>query len=164
MERSFEPGRIFANELDYQLQLDGWFDERANPRMHKTLRARPIDRLIEERDVMAPLPTTAPDVDRRWVLRVSPDPYLRFDTNDYSLDPALVGRRVEACISDREVLAVALDSGELACRHARSFAKHRTITGLEHARTLKHQRHERRGSDEAHVEIRSLAAYDALIA
>src|SRR4051794_31115778 len=163
-ERSFEPGRIFANELDYQAQLDTWFEERANPRMHKTLRARPIDRLIEEREVMAALPTTAPDVDRRWVLRVPPDPYLRFDTNDYSLDPALAGRRVEARITDREVLAAALDSGELACRHARSFAKHRTITALEHARTLKLQRHERRGSDQAHVEIRSLAAYDALIA
>ena len=48
---------------------------------------------------------------RRWVLRVAPDPYLRFDTCDYSLDPRLVGRRVEARVSDREVLAVALDSG-----------------------------------------------------
>lgn len=163
-ERSFEPGRVFANELDYQLQLDGWFDTRANPRTHKTLRARPSDRLAEEREVMAPLPQVPPEVDRRWVLRVAPDPYLRFDTNDYSLDPRLVGRRVEARITDREVLAVALDSGELACRHARSFAKHRTISALEHARTLKHQRHERRGSAEPHVEIRSLASYDALIA
>ena len=164
VERSFEPGRIAANELDYQLQLDGWFDERANPRTHKTLRCRPIDRLIEERAVMAPLPAPAPDVDRRWVLRVAPDPYLRFDTCDYSLDPALVGRRVEARISDREVLAVALDTGELACRHARSFARHRTITALEHARTLKAQRHERRGHGEPVVEVRSLASYDALIA
>ena len=55
--------------------------------MHKTLRCRPIDRLIEERAVMAPLPAAAPDTDRRWVLRVPPDPYLRFDTCDYSLDP-----------------------------------------------------------------------------
>jgi transposase len=163
-ERSFEPGRIVANELDYQTQLDAWFDERANPRMHKTLRCRPIDRLLEERQLMAPLPMAPPDVDRRWVLRVAPDPYLRFDTNDYSLDPALVGRRVEARITDREVLAVALDTGELACRHARSFARHRTVTALEHARALKHQRHERRGSAEPHVEIRSLASYDALIA
>ena len=113
---------------------------------------------------MAPLPAIPPDVDRRWVLRVPPDPYLRFDTNDYSLDPALVGRRVEARITDREVLAVALDTGELACRHARSVARHRTITALEHARTLKLQRHERRGCAEPHVERRSLAAYDALIA
>jgi transposase len=164
VEKSFEPGRVFANELDYQLQLDGWFDERANPRTHKTLRARPIDRLIEEREVMAPLPQVAPDTDRRWVLRVPPDPYLRFDTNDYSLDPRLVGRRVEARITDREVLAVALDTGEVACRHARSFARHRTITALEHARTLKRQRHERRGQAEPLVEVRSLAAYDALTA
>ena len=56
--------------------------------MHKTLRCRPIDRLVEERAVMAPLPARAPDTDRRWVLRVPPDPYLRFDTCDYSLDPA----------------------------------------------------------------------------
>jgi hypothetical protein len=163
-ERSFEPGRVFANELDFQLQLDDWFDTRANPRVHKTLRARPIDRLIEEREVMAPLLEVAPDSDRRWVLRVAPDPYLRFDTNDYSLDPRLVGRRVEARITEREVLAVALDTGELACRHARSFARHRTITALEHARVLKAQRVERRGSGEPVVETRSLASYDALTA
>jgi transposase len=164
MERSFEPGRIAANELDYQLQLDGWFDERANPRMHKTLRCRPSDRLIEERAVMAPLPQVAPDVDRRWVLRVPLDPYLRFDSCDYSLDPGLVGRRVEARVTDREVTAVALDTGELACRHPRSFARHRTITALEHARVLKTQRAERRGASEPVVEVRSLASYDALIA
>ena len=163
IERSFEPGRVFANELDYQLQLDAWFDERANARVHKTLRERPIDRLIEERAVMAPLPTAPPDTDRRWVLRVPADPYLRFDTCDYSLDPALVGRRIEARVSERGVLAVALDSGELGCRHPRSFARHRTITALEHARTLKVQRNERRNGEPV-VEVRSLARYDQLIA
>jgi len=66
-------------------------------------------------------------------------------------------------VTDREVTAVALDSGEIACRHPRSFAKHRTITALEHARTLKDQREERRGG-EPEVEVHSLAVYDALIA
>jgi hypothetical protein len=93
---------------------------------------------------------------------VPPEPYLRFDTCDYSLDPALVGRRVEIRVDEREITAVALDSGELACRHARSFAKHRTITALEHARPLSTQRGERRG--EPLVEVRSLALYDELIA
>ena len=111
---------------------------------------------------MAPLPAELPETDRRWVLRVAPDPYLRFDTCDYSLEPRLVGRRVEARVTEREVLAVALDSGELACRHQRSFAKHRTITAIEHARTLKAQRDERRG--EPVVEVRALERYDALIA
>ena len=67
---------------------------------------------------MAPLPARPPDTDRRWVLRVPPDPHLRFDTCDYSLDPGLVGRRVEVRVTEREVLAVALDTGELACRHS----------------------------------------------
>jgi transposase len=163
MEKSFEPGRVFANELDYQLQLDAWFDTRANARQHKTLRARPIDRLLEEREVMAPLPAAGPQADRRWVLRVGADPYLRFDTCDYSLDPSLVGQRVDVRVTEREVSAVALDTGQLACRHPRSFAQHRTFTALEHARTLKTQRQERRGTG-PDVEVRSLAVYDALIA
>jgi transposase len=160
IERSFEPGRAFANELDFQLQLDTWFAERANTRHHKTLRCRPVDRLAEERQLMAPLPAAAPDPDRRWVLRVPPDPHLRVDTCDYSLDPGLVGRRVEARVTGREVLAVALDTGELACRHQRSFAKHRTITDLTHARALRAGRAE----PEPTVEIRPLERYDALIA
>ena len=162
IERSFEPGRAFANQLDFQLQLDDWFDSRANPRHHKTLRCRPADRLLEEREAMAPLPERAPDTDRRWVLRVPPDPHLRFDTCDYSLDPRLVGRRVEARVTDRQVLAVALDTGELACRHPRSFARHRTITDLAHARALRAHRDQPDAGPA--VEVRPLARYDALIA
>lgn len=111
---------------------------------------------------MRPLPDREPDVDRRWVVRVPPDPYLRFDRNDYSLDPRLVGRRVEIRVSQREVTAVCLDTGELAARHRRNFAKDRTITALEHARALR----ARRGETEAEVSVeqRPLERYDALIA
>jgi hypothetical protein len=56
-----------------------------------------------------------------------------------------------------------LDTGEQACSHERSFAKHRTITALEHARALKVLRGERRGV-EIQVEQRSLDVYDALMA
>ncbi len=161
LETNFEPGRRFANHLDFQLQLDAWF-EKANMRAHRMLRARPIDRLIEEREVMRPLRESEPDVDRRWVMRVPPDPFLRFDTNDYSLDPDLVGRRVEVRASQREITAIALDSGELACRHERSFAKNRTITALEHARTLRERRAQ--SEPEPLVQQRPLAIYDQLIA
>jgi transposase len=160
-ETSFEPGRSFAGELDFQEQLDRWFAERANLRFHRTLRCRPADRLAEEElTLMRPLPERIPDVDRRLVARIAPDPYVRVDSNDYSLDPRLVGRRVELRISQREVLAVCLDSGELACRHVRSFARHRTITALEHARAL---RELRGGPAEPEVEVRPLSRYDALI-
>jgi hypothetical protein len=161
METNFEPGRRFANHLDFQLQLDDWF-LKANARTHKTLRARPIDRLAEELGVMRPLPERAPDTDRRWMIRVPPDPHVRFDTVDYSLDPDLVGRRVEVRASQREIVAIALDTGELACRHERCFAKNRTVTALEHARALR-ARHGQR-DDELLVEQRPLSVYDQLIA
>jgi hypothetical protein len=110
---------------------------------------------------MRPLSGREPDLDRRWMIRVPPDPYLRFDTNDYSLDPNLVGRRIEVRVSQREIVAVARDTGELACQHERCFAKHKTITALEHARALR----DRRGTvDEIAVERRSLSIYDQLIA
>lgn len=109
---------------------------------------------------MRALPERLPDVDRWFVTRVPPDPYVRVDTCDYSLDPRLVGRRVELRVTQREVLAVCLDTGQLACRHTRSFARHRTITALEHARALR----ELRGAPfEPDVEQRPLARYDALI-
>jgi transposase len=158
-QTNFEPGRRFANELDFQDQLDAWF-VKVNARTHKTLRERPVDRLEVERAVMRPLPPAMPDVAKRWVTRVAPDPYLRVDTNDYSLDPLLVGQRAEVRVDQREITAVVLDTVQLACRHTRVFAKHRTITAIDHART---HRDRRRPQDQT-VEVRPLARYDALIA
>ncbi|MCA1656578.1 MAG: IS21 family transposase, partial [Actinobacteria bacterium] len=160
IERSFEPARSFANELDFQDQLDRWFAERANARLHRGIRAVPAERLAIERESMRPLPDALPDLDRRWVMRVPAQPYLRWDTNDYSLDPRLAGRRVEVRVSQAEVSAVALDTGELACRHRRSFAKHLTFTDPVHQTALEQLRGERRRPQEPDVEIRPLARYD----
>jgi len=163
IERSFEPDRSFAGELDFQLQLDGWFEGRANSRVHRTLRAIPAERLEAERPRMRPLPELMPDLDRRFVTRVQPQPYLRFDTNDYSLDPRLAGRRVEVRISQAEITALVLDTGELAARHRRSFAKHLTFTDPAHQAELDRLRGERRRPKAPEVESRPLARYDALI-
>ena len=38
---------------------------------------------------MRPLPERLPDIDRRKVVRVPQQPYLRVDRNDYSIDPRL---------------------------------------------------------------------------
>jgi transposase len=166
LETSFEPARRFVNERDFQAQLDRWVDERANTRIHRSLRERPSDLLCEERLVMRALPAVKPDLDRRVVERVGQDPYLRFDSCDYSLDPRLVGQRVETRISQQQVLAVAFDTGQVACRHRRSFAKHRTITDPTHRQTLEAMRVERLDRQTAsrdQVQRRDLAVYDALI-
>lgn len=112
---------------------------------------------------MRPLPALLPDVDRRFVVRVPQQPYLRVDRNDYSLDPHLAGRRVEARVRQREVLAVALDTGELACRHRRCFAGGLTFTDPAHQNELEDLRARRRQRHEVGVEVRPLARYDALI-
>jgi transposase len=162
MRTNFEPGRRFANPLDFQLQLDAWC-ERVNRRVHRTTRAVPVERLLEERERMRPIPSPGPETDHRLVVRVPQQPYLRVDRNDYSIDPVFAGRRVEARISQTEVTAVVLDSGELACRHRRSFAGGLTVTDPAHQTELERQRARRRQRHEVDVEIRPLARYDQLI-
>jgi transposase len=161
MRSNFEPGRRFANEADFQLQLDGWCDK-VNQRVHRSVRAVPAERLALERERMRPLPERLPDLDRRLVTRVPQQPYLRVDRNDYSLDPAFAGRRVELRVSQTHVTAVVLDTGELACRHRRVFAGGLTLTDPEHEQALERLRGIRLGR-EVEVETRPLARYDQLI-
>jgi hypothetical protein len=112
---------------------------------------------------MRPLPAALPDTERRSVMRVPAQPYLRIDRNDYSLDPRLVGRRVEVRVSQAEITAVALDTGELAARHARVFAGGLAFTDPAHQAALEQLRGERRRGREVDVELRPLARYDELI-
>jgi hypothetical protein len=162
MRSNFVPGRRFANHLDFQDQLDRWCG-RVNQRVHRTIRAVPAERLLEERARMRPLPDRLPNTDRRNVVRVPPQPYLRVDRNDYSIDPRFAGRRVELRVSQAEVMATVLDTGELAARHRRVFAGGLTFTDPAHQTELDRQRARRRQRHEVEVEIRPLSRYDALI-
>jgi transposase len=163
MRTNFEPGRRFANPLDFQLQFDGWCDK-VSQREHRTVRAIPAERLLQERERMRPLPDPMPDCDRRTVVRVPQQPFLRVDRNDYSIDPAFAGRRVEVRVSQSEVTAIVLDTGEVACRHRRTFAGGLTITDPAHQTELERLRTRRRGlRHDVEVEIRPLARYDQLI-
>jgi hypothetical protein len=148
--------------LDFQLQLDGWCD-RVNERVHRTIRAVPAERLAEERTRMRPLPDRLPDLDRRTVVRVPQQPYLRVDRNDYSVDPRFAGLRVELRVSQSRVTAGVLDTGELAAEHRRSFAGGLTFTDPLHQTQLERQRARRRQRHEVDVEIRPLSRYDRLI-
>ena len=74
LRSNFEPGRRFANPADFQLQFDSWC-HRVNRRVHRTIPAVPVERLLWERARMRPLPARMPDVDRRQVIRVPAQPY-----------------------------------------------------------------------------------------
>ena len=163
MRSNFESARSFASVADYQAQLDAWFTQRANPRFHRGIRDVPARRLLAERERMRPLPREMPDTDRRFVMRVPQQPYLRFDTNDYSLDPRFAGRRVEVRASQAQITARALDFGHLAACHERAFARHLTVTDPAHQRLLEALRGRRGGGVNVTVPERPLERYDALI-
>jgi len=162
LRSNFEPGRSFASPEHFQCCLDEWF-ERANRRLHRGIRAIPAERLVEEKERMRPLPGRMPETDRRFVTRVPQQPYLRLDTNDYSLDPRAAGRRVEVRASQGEIVAVELGTGALVASHRRSFAKGLTFTDPAHRVLLDRLRGERRRGPRVEVETRPLARYDELI-
>lgn len=162
MRTNFEPGRRFANHHDFQDQFDAWA-QKANGRVHRTTRAVPAERLIQEAVRMRPLPVVMPDLDRREVMRVPAQPLVRVDRNDYSINPAFAGRRVEVRVSQTHVTAVVLDTGELAAGHRRVFAGGLTIIDAAHQTELERQRARRRLRDQVDVETRPLSRYDRLI-
>ena len=133
---NFEPGRGFANELDFQLQLDDWFAQRQ--RAHAQDAALPPDRPARRgarRDGAA----AGRLAGRRAPLgaaRPARSPTCALTPTTTRSTRALRAGASRFGSPRREVKAVALDTGELAGRHRRSFAKHRTITALEHARAL----------------------------
>ncbi len=116
---------------------------------------------------MRPLPDPMPRTETRFTLRVPPQPYFRFDRNDYSLDPRHLGRRVEIRAGQRAIVAVSLDTGEVIASHRRVFAGGLTFTDPAHQAALDELRGERKGrgakSREPEVEIRPLTRYDELI-
>ncbi|GGW81237.1 hypothetical protein GCM10010350_77540 [Streptomyces galilaeus] len=59
LETSFLPGRVFTSPADFNIQLADWLT-RANRRIHRTLQARPADRLEADRSRMLALPPIAP--------------------------------------------------------------------------------------------------------
>ena len=67
---NLEPGRRFANHLDFQAKFDAWC-ETMNRRVHRTIRAVLVDRLLEEFGRMRPPPDRLPDTDRRAGVRVA---------------------------------------------------------------------------------------------
>lgn len=118
---------------------------------------------------MLALPPVAPQVGWRNSTRLARDHYIRLDSNDYSVHPAVIGRRIEV-IADLDRVKVFCD-GKTVADHERVWAWHQTITDPEHreaANMLRHNRIDalrpvREHDDQLTVEQRCLADYDAAL-
>jgi transposase len=164
LETSFLPGRSFAGPADFNAQLSD-FLARANRRWRRSLGCAPADRIAADKAAMMPLPPVAPVTGWRASLRLPRDYYVRYDSNDYSVDPAVIGRRIEVA-ADLDRVRVFCD-GKLAADHERIWARHQTLTDpghLEAARALRRRRLTVvRPAAEPEVQVRCLADYDTAL-
>ncbi|MGH3847861.1 MAG: IS21 family transposase, partial [Pseudonocardiaceae bacterium] len=124
-ETSFLPGRTFTGPGDFNTQLIDWL-VRANGRHHRSLGCRPTDRWAADVAAMLSLPPIAPQVGWTTQVRLPRDHYVRLDTNDYSVDPVAVGRKV-VVTGDLEQVTVRLGD-RLVAVHERCWARQQTIT------------------------------------
>ena len=161
LETSFLPGRRFDDVADFNRQLSGWL-VKANHRIHATTKVRPSEAMAEDRGSMLAFPAVAPDPSLRFSTRLARDHYVRVDTNDYSVNPRFVGRRVAVRV-DLDTVVVTCEGTEVA-RHRRCLARHQSLLAPEHSRILGTMRAERAAVDAlaAAVEERDLAVYDRI--
>jgi transposase len=165
LETSFLPGRVFTSPADFNTQLGEWLTL-VNRRPRRVLGCAPADRIDADRAAMLPLPPLAPPTGWHSSLRLPRDHYVRLDANDYSVHPAVIGRRVEVT-AELDRVRVWCD-GQLVADHPRCWARHQTLSDpahLEAAARLRQQRaalgasSARRGAEE--VQLRLLTDYDA---
>jgi hypothetical protein len=139
-ETSFMPGRLFTCPADFNAPFTRWLDERANRRVVRTIRASPADLIDADRAAMLPLPPAPLQLGWHNSIRLGRDYYVRLDTSDYSVDPAVIGRVVDVS-GDLERVQARADSRVVA-DHTRIWARGRTITDPGHVRTARRLREE----------------------
>ena len=160
-ETSFLPGRRFEDVADFNRQLTSWL-RRANMRIHGTTKVRPAEAIHEDRGAMLAFPPVLPDPSLRLSTRLPRDHYVRVDTNDYSVNPRFVGRRVDVRIDIERVVATC--EATVVAEHRRCLARHQSLLAPDHSRILRAMRAERVVADALAdaVEERDLAVYDRI--
>jgi len=164
LERSFLPGRTFASPADFNTQLQQWISV-VNTRQRRALGCAPTDRIAADRQAMLTLPPVAPATGWRASTRLARDHYVRLDANDYSVQPSVIGRRIEVLADLHRIRA--LCDGKVVADHDRVWAWHQTISDPEHVAAAKALRRQRVGVlrpvTEPQVEQRCLADYDTAL-
>jgi hypothetical protein len=131
-ETSFMPGRSFGSPGDFNDQFTDWLTK-ANARVVRTVKAAPVDLIEADRAAMLPLPPIPLHLGWRNRIRLGRDYYVRLDTNDYSVDPTVIGRLVDVSADLNRVRVRA--QGRIVADHPRVWARGTTITDPVHVQT-----------------------------
>ena len=129
LEQSFEPGRSFTGPDDFNIQLADWLVE-ANQRTLRRTGQPPADLIDCDRSKMGPLPPVSPLTGFTWRGRLGRDYYVRVLGNDYSVDPSVIGRIVQAH-ADLDTVTVTC-GGVVVAQHRRVWTTRSVITDAAH--------------------------------
>jgi transposase len=118
-ENNFLAGREFDDLANLNDRADQWRWNKANVRIHGTLRQRPADRLAREMPYLKPLSRHLSDAVYKEVERkVNVDFCVAVDTKRYSANPDLIGQTANVRLY-RDHLEIWVN-GKLDCKHAYS--------------------------------------------
>ncbi len=126
------PGRSFRSPDDFNDQFTDWLDK-ADARVVRTIKAAPVDLVQADRAAMLPLPPVPLHLGWRNKIRLGRDYYVRLDTNDYSVDPTVIGRMVDVS-ADLDRVRVHCE-GRVVAEHPRVWARGTTVTDPVHVET-----------------------------
>ncbi|TGY32514.1 hypothetical protein E5344_15085, partial [Microbacterium laevaniformans] len=152
--------RSFISPADFNAQFADWLTK-ANARVVRTIRVAPVDRVDADRAAMLSLPPIPIHLGWRNSIRLARDYYVRLDTNDYSVDPTVIGRMVDVT-ADLERVKVRAE-GRVVADHARVWARGTTVTDPTHVETaarLRKQFQQPRAAAVGDDLSRDLADYD----
>ena len=134
-------------------------------RPRRALGCSPAERVTADKSAMLALPPAAPQAGWRAQCRLPRDHYVRLDSNDYSVHPAVIGRRGEV-MADLDRVRVFCD-GQVVADHERSWAWHQSFTDPAHRAAAAALRRQRvavlRRPAEPEVQVRALADYDTAL-
>src|SRR6056297_739512 len=117
IENNFLAGREFTDLADLNHRADQWRWNKANVRIHGTLKQRPIDRLVRERPYLKSLSPDLSDAVYKEVERkIHVDFCVAVDTKRYSANPELIGESAAVRLY-RDHLEIWVN-GQLDCKHA----------------------------------------------
>lgn len=149
---SFFPARTWTDLADLNAQAKAWCEGIAADRKCPGDRTRTVrDAFDEERGKLLALPADPYAAEDRVEVSVGKTPYVRFDSNDYSVPHDRV-RRTLVVRATGEVVRV-LDGDLVVATHTRSWAKGAQIEDPAHVAALvarKREAREARGMDRLH--------------
>lgn len=132
---SFFAARPFTTLEDLNRQARQWRDQVAHRRRWPDDDSRTVEEVFrEEQSRLLPLPAHAFDADLIVTVLSGKRIYVRFDLNDYSIPPDVIGHQLTLQISPTRIRI--LHGAKTVAEHRRSWDRHQVIEDPAHRQAL----------------------------